>query len=164
MKPLFFILMIVALIAPSLAVLTDYQSGFEAGLKSGFTLGQSYQQMNDGKISVEQYNQVAASYNALIQSLFMGNQSALAALMIRPVSGVNPTYYPTSTYGKPVHAIDASWNQTNTIIGTTTGNMNQATLDQIAAQNGYSRDDTNGQKPMANARPRSEWDGYLGGV
>lgn len=111
------LVLLAVLVAPSLAALTDYQSGFEAGLKSGFSLGKAYQQSTDGKISIQQYNQVAASYNALIQSLFAGNQTALGNLMVSPMtSGGNAGYpaYPTSTSGKPIHAVDASWNQSQT--------------------------------------------------
>ena len=79
------LVLLAVLVAPSLAALTDYQSGFEAGLKSGFSLGKAYQQSTDGKISIQQYNQVAASYNALIQSLFAGNQTALGNLIVSPM-------------------------------------------------------------------------------
>ena len=114
------LVLLAVLVAPSLAALTDYQSGFEAGLKSGFSLGKAYQQSTDGKISIQQYNQVAASYNALIQSLFAGNQAEMSTLLIGLMStDVPANVYPVSSYAnKPVHAIDASWNQTNrTVLG-----------------------------------------------
>ena len=121
MKKTFFVLFVLSsLIVPSLAALTEYQTGFEAGLKAGFTLGQSYQQSNDGKISTNQYDQVAASYNALIQSLFAGNQTAINALLVpttTPVQlGANAAYpgLPSSGRIKPLHGVDASWNQSLT--------------------------------------------------
>ena len=118
---LFTLILLAVLIAPSYAELTDYQKGFEAGLKSGFALGQAYQQSNDGKISIQQYNQVAAQYNALIQSLFAGNQTAISTLLIpATTTDVPANVYPvSSSYNNPkVHAIDASFNQTNrTVMG-----------------------------------------------
>ena len=56
-------------------------------------------------------------YNQFIQSIFAGNLTAINTLLINPTSAattdVSPNMYPASTANyKPIHAIDASWNQT----------------------------------------------------
>ena len=108
---------------PAMAELTDYQKGVQAGIKAGFSMGRSYQQSYDGRLDIGQYNQAINNYDQIIQSVFAGNQTAINTLLINPTSSattdVSPNMYPvTSSYNKPIHAIDASFNQTNrTVMG-----------------------------------------------
>ena len=105
---------------PAMAELTDYQKGVQAGIKAGFSMGRSYQQSYDGTLDVGRYNQAVNNYDQTIQSIFAGNQTAINTLLINPTStattDVNPNVAPANSYRKPIHAIDASFNQTNTTV------------------------------------------------
>ena len=108
---------LIVLLIPAMAELTDYQKGVQAGIKAGFSMGRSYQQSYDGTLDAGRYNQAINNYDQTIQSVFAGNQTAINTLLIYPTSAattdVSPNMYPASnSYNKPVHAIDASWNQT----------------------------------------------------
>jgi len=108
---------LIMLLIPAMAELTDYQKGVQAGIKAGFSMGRSYQQSYDGTLDIGRYNQAINKYDQTIQSIFAGNQTAINTLWINPTSSattdVSPNMYPiTSSYSKPIHAIDASWNQT----------------------------------------------------
>lgn len=105
---------------PVMAELTDYQRGVEDGIKAGgritYYLGAAPYDTN----SANQYSNLVNPFNAWLQSVFGSNQTALNTFWMKPLSSnVNP-YSTTSynTYNKPIHAIDASFNQTNrTILG-----------------------------------------------
>jgi len=103
---------LIVLIIPATAELTDCQKGVQAGIKAGFSIGRSYQQSYDGTLDIGRYNQAINKYDQTIQSIFAGNQTAINSAATTDVS---PNMYPpvTSSYNKPIHAIDASWNQTN---------------------------------------------------
>src|SRR5271157_988268 len=108
---------LILLLIPAMAELTDYQKGVQAGIQAGFSIGRSYQQSYDGTLDAARYNQAINQYNQFIQSIFAGNQTAINTLLINPTSAattdVSPNMYPASTANyKPIHAIDASWNQT----------------------------------------------------
>ena len=115
------VMVLVMFAIPAMAELTDYQKGAQAGIKAGFSMGRSYQQSYDGTLDTGRYNQAINQYDQTIQSIFAGNQTAINTLLINPTSyattDVSPNMYPvTSSYNKPIHAIDASWNQTNQAI------------------------------------------------
>ena len=121
MNKILVITALIVLLIPAMAELTDYQKGVQAGIKAGFSMGRSYQQSYDGTLDSGRYNQAINQYDQTIQSVFAGNQTAINTLLINPTSAaatdVSPNMYPvTSSYNKPIHAIDASWNQTNQAI------------------------------------------------
>jgi hypothetical protein len=113
---------LIVLLIPANAELTDYQKGVQAGIKAGFSMGRSYQQSYDGTLDIGRYNQAINQYDQTIQSIFAGNQTAINTLWINPTSAattdVSPNMYPpvTSSSNKHIHAIDASWNQTNQVV------------------------------------------------
>ena len=102
---------------PVMAELTDYQRGVEDGIKAGgritYYMGAAPYDTN----AAQQYSGMVNQFNSWLQSVFGSNQTALNLFWMRPLSSsVMPIS--TSSYNKPVHAIDASWNQTNrTIMG-----------------------------------------------
>jgi hypothetical protein len=145
-----------------MAALTDYQSGAMAGIQAAYRMGMAYQQVRDGKLDIGSYNQMVTAYNLGIQKAFAGNQTTINYLTVGTYSAIP---YPQYGSSKPVHSIDGSWNQTIPVIARTTDDMNQATIDKLNAQNGYSRDDTNGVRAVGNdAKARSQFDNYLGWV
>jgi hypothetical protein len=108
MRKTIFIIIILALVAPSLA-LTDYQQGVLDGLNRGWNLALLYDQAKNGDPSA--YNQAVPKYNDWITSIFGQNDS----LMIKPLNNpAQPQYYSVTQTLKPIHKIDASFNQTQT--------------------------------------------------
>ena len=106
---------------PVMAELTDYQRGVEDGIKAGgritYYMGAAPYDTN----ATQQYSTMVNPFNSWLQSVFGSNQTALNLFWMKPLSSnVNPNVVPysTSTYNKPIHAIDASFNQTNrTVMG-----------------------------------------------
>jgi hypothetical protein len=102
---------------PAMAELTDYQRGVEDGIKAGgritYYLGAAPYDTN----AAQQYSSLINPFNSWLQTVFGSNQTALNIFLMKPYSSIaNP--YRTSVYNKPVHAIDASFNQTNrTVLG-----------------------------------------------
>jgi len=106
MRIVAFALIVIALMIPALA-LTDYQKGVLDGLRYGWLMSQRYDGAKTGEVAL--YNQEVAKYNAWIEGIFGRNES----LMLKNFTQVSPTTpYSARIYQSPVHAIDASWNQT----------------------------------------------------
>lgn len=109
MRKIIFVLAILVLITPSLA-LTDYQRGVLDGLNRGWYMAQKYDQANTGDPTA--YNQAIPKYNEWIVSIFGQNES----LMLKPINqALQAQPYFISKTIQPVHAIDASWNQTSLV-------------------------------------------------
>jgi hypothetical protein len=105
MRKAVLIFIMLALIAPSLA-LSDYQRGVLDGLSHGWFMAQRYDQAVDGDPIA--YNQAVARYNAWIESIFGQNET----LMLKNITAPAKTQpYSISRTITPVHAIDATWNQ-----------------------------------------------------
>jgi hypothetical protein len=106
---------------PVMAELTDYQRGVEDGIKAGGRITYYMGAAPYDTKAAQQYSGMVNQFNSWLQSVFGSNQTALNLFWMRQLSSdVNPNVnpYSTSTYNKPVHAIDASWNQTNrTVMG-----------------------------------------------
>ena len=91
--------------------LSDYQRGVLDGLNRGWNMAQRYDQANGGDIAP--YNQVVPEYNAWIQAIFGMNES----LMLQPFAASAKTKpYSISKTFNPVHSIDASWNQSKSLL------------------------------------------------
>ncbi|MGB5099360.1 MAG: hypothetical protein WBN94_02020 [Methanothrix sp.] len=104
------LLFIFSLIDSSLA-LSDYQRGVLDGLNRGWNMSQRYDQAKAGNIVP--YNQAVAEYNAWIQAIFGTNES----LMLQPfAASTNPKTYSISKTFTPKHSIDASWNQSKSLL------------------------------------------------
>jgi hypothetical protein len=106
MKIMAIALIMFAIIVPSMA-LTDYQQGVLDGLSRGWQMAQKYDQAKTGDPTV--YNQRVPDYNSWIESIFGKNES----LMLTNIStNAQMQPYAISKTYTPVHAIDATWNQT----------------------------------------------------
>jgi len=102
--PIILILM-AALVSPTPA-LSDYQKGVLEGLNRGWNMAQRYDQAKAGDATG--FNQAVPDYNSWIESIFGKNES----LMLKPItSPLAVNQYSASRTFKPVHSIDASWNQ-----------------------------------------------------
>ncbi|MCX6669265.1 MAG: hypothetical protein NTV25_05585 [Methanothrix sp.] len=106
MRKILLILILLALIAPSLA-LTDYQRGVLDGLNRGWFMAQRYDQAQAGNPTA--YNQAVLEYNTWIESLFGKNESLMLKTILPSPRGQPYSISKTFT---PIHEIDASWNQT----------------------------------------------------
>jgi hypothetical protein len=108
---------ILSLVAiPAMAELTDYQKGVNDGLASGLRIGYLLGGAPYSTSANQQYSSMVNSFNSWLQSEFGSNQTEINLFWMKPLSSdVNPNVVPysTSTINKPVHAIDASFNQTN---------------------------------------------------
>jgi hypothetical protein len=100
-------LAILGLIIPCLAI-TDYQRGVLDGLNHGWTMGQRYDQAQSGDAS--SYNQAVPQFNSWIMGIF-GNNESLMLKNVTGTAGVQANQYSIRKTFSPVHAIDASWNQ-----------------------------------------------------
>jgi hypothetical protein len=112
------IVAMISLVAvPVMAELTEYQRGVEDGLKAGGRVTFYYGAAQYDTKAAQQYGSMVNQFNSWLQSVFGSNQTALNLFLMKPLpSYVNP--YSTSTNNKPIHAIDASFNQTNrTVLG-----------------------------------------------
>jgi hypothetical protein len=114
MKRVLFALLIVffalSLIGSSLA-LSDYQRGALDGLKWGWNMSHRYDLANAGDIIP--YNQAVSEYNAWIRAIFGMNESLM--LQTFAASAEPQPYSITKTYN-PIHSIDASWNQSKSLL------------------------------------------------
>lgn len=110
MKSALIMLLIFSLIGPSLA-LSDYQRGVLDGLQWGWNLSHRYDQAKAGDIAP--YNQAVPEYNAWIMAIFGTNES----LMLKPIAALSKPdpYYISKTF-TPIHSIDASWNQSSSML------------------------------------------------
>jgi len=99
-------LTIFAITVPSTA-LTDYQQGVLDGLSHGWQMAQKYDQAKTGDPAA--YNQLVPDYNAWIEGIFGKNESLMLATITK--NAKTQPYAISKTY-TPIHAIDASWNQT----------------------------------------------------
>jgi hypothetical protein len=98
--------LIVALMSLSLAS-TDYQRGVLDGLRQGWSMAQRYDQAKAGDPTA--YNLAVPDYNTWIEGIFGRNES----LKLKPFAASNTAEpYSISKTVSPIHAIDASWNQT----------------------------------------------------
>jgi len=119
MKILSFALLIVLIAfvqtGPSLAfsdlALSDYQRGVLDGLKWGWNMSHLYDQAKAG--NVVSYNQAVTEYNNWIRSIFGMNESLMLQTFAAPTRP--QPYYISSTYN-PIHSIDASWNQSKSLL------------------------------------------------
>jgi hypothetical protein len=113
MRRVLIVLVLLALTAPCLA-LTDYQKGVLEGFTRGWSLAQRYDQAQTGGDPAS-YNQAVPKYKEWVASIFGQNSSVMPALDVINKAAQGQPYTASKNLG-PVHAIDASWNQTKTLI------------------------------------------------
>lgn len=97
--------------AASCTALSDYQRGVLDGLNRGWSMAQKYDKALEGDTS--SYNQAVPEYNAWIMAIFGRNETMMMKFL--PSSG-GSSVYAISRTNNPVHAIDASWNRTNSLL------------------------------------------------
>jgi hypothetical protein len=105
------ILLFVFNLIDSSRALSDYQRGVLDGLNRGWNISHRYDQAIAGDIVP--YNQAIQEYNAWIQAIFGTNES----LMLQPLAESARTRpYSISKTFNPIHTIDASWNQSASLL------------------------------------------------
>jgi hypothetical protein len=91
--------------------LSDYQRGVLDGLERGWNMCQRYDQAKAGDIAP--YNQAVPDYNAWILAIFGRNESLMLQTFAAPAKA-EP--YSIGKRFTPIHSIDASWNQSNSML------------------------------------------------
>jgi hypothetical protein len=91
--------------------LSDYQRGVLDGLNWGWNMSHLYDRAKAG--DVVNYNQMAIEYNDWIRSIFGMNESMMLKTFAAPAK--SQPYYISRTYN-PIHSIDASWNQSKSLL------------------------------------------------
>lgn len=105
---------------PAMADMTDYQKGVHDGLMNGLKIAYLLGGAPYNTNSNQQYSNMINPFNSWLQSVFAANQTEISFFWMKPLTtDVNPNVVPYSTSKyKPVHAVDASFNQTNrTVMG-----------------------------------------------
>ncbi|OPY49433.1 MAG: hypothetical protein A4E48_02287 [Methanosaeta sp. PtaU1.Bin060] len=113
MRRVLIVLMLLMMLAAPCLALTDYQKGILEGFTRGWTLAQRYDQAQTGDPT--SYNQAVPKYNEWVASIFGQNSSVMPALEVIKTASQSQPYTASKTVG-PVHAIDASWNQTKSVM------------------------------------------------
>lgn len=91
--------------------LSDYQRGVLDGLNWGWNMSHRYDLAQEGDIVA--YNQAVPEYNAWIRAIFGMNES----LMLQTIAkSVKPQPYSITRTFNPIHSIDASWNQSKSLL------------------------------------------------
>jgi hypothetical protein len=104
------LLSIFNLIDSSLA-LSDYQKGVLDGLSWGWNMSHRYDLAIAGDTVL--YNRAVPEYNAWIQAIFGRNESLMLQTF---AASAKPNPYSLSKISTPIHSIDASWNQSKSIL------------------------------------------------
>lgn len=112
---IFAILVLLSLVAiPALGELTDYQKGVMDGMKAGLRMGKLLGAAPYDPAQAQEYANMVETFNQGLSSIFGENTEAIKMFWMSPLPG----YSPSTFSNKPIHAIDASWNQTNkTVLG-----------------------------------------------
>jgi hypothetical protein len=86
-RPTAIIAMFSLMALPVLAELTDYQQGVYDGLRAGGQIGYLLGAAPYDATAAQQYNITVNQYNAWLQSVFGGNQTAINNFWMNPLSG-----------------------------------------------------------------------------
>ena len=113
----FAILVLLSLVVvPVMGALTDYQQGFEYGLKAGMRMGRLLGAAPYDSSQAQTYDGLVDVFNRGLASVFGDNQTAITMFQLPPFetaySGMTLQNF---TGFKPIHAVDASFNQTRTV-------------------------------------------------
>ncbi len=133
---IFALLMLVAM--PALGALTEYQQGFEDGLKAGLRMGRLLGAAEYDPNQAQEYDKLVTTFNQGLVTIFGNNQTALNMFSLPPYSsGYSGMTLQNFTSTKPIHAIDASFNQTRRINPDITGKYYGYDLDSYIAMTGH---------------------------
>lgn len=105
-------------VIPALGELNDYQKGAMDGMKAGLRMGRLLGAAPYDSASAQEYNNLVSSFNQGLAVLFGDNQTALKMFWMTPLgSAAQGTGYSelNNLSYKPIHAIDASFNQSRKV-------------------------------------------------
>lgn len=104
-------------VIPALGELTDYQRGAMDGMKAGLRVGRLLGAAPYDSASAQEYNNLVSSFNQGLAALFGDNQTALKMFWMTPYGSTQTAAYNelNNLSYKPVHAIDASFNQSRKV-------------------------------------------------
>jgi hypothetical protein len=137
----FAVLVLLSLVAiPALGELTDYQKGVTDGLAAGMRIGRLLGAAPFDPNEAQTYNGQVDSFNRGLSAVFGNNQTALDMFWMQPY-GAGSSYSGMTLQNfsstKPIHAIDASFNQTRRVNPDITGKYYGYDLDTYIAMTGH---------------------------
>jgi len=137
----FAVLFLLSLVAiPALGELTDYQKGVTDGLAAGMRIGRLLGAAPFDPNEAQTYNGQVDSFNRGLSAVFGNNQTALDMFWMQPY-GAGSSYSGMTLQNfsstKPIHAIDASFNQTRRVNPDITGKYYGYDLDTYIAMTGH---------------------------
>ncbi|MCJ7443785.1 MAG: hypothetical protein MUO26_04525 [Methanotrichaceae archaeon] len=115
-KSLATIFILLVIVMPALGEMADYQKGVMDGLEAGLRMGRLFGASQYDSSQAQMYNEQVNNFNQGIAKIFAGNQTAIERFWMMPLSAYG-SYTPGTIARKPVHALDASFNQTNIVLG-----------------------------------------------
>ncbi len=114
---IFAVLTLLSLVViPAMGELTDYQRGVADGLTNGLRMGRLLGAAPYDADSSMKYNDQVTTFNQGLAAVFGNNQTALNMFWMQPFGNGITTAAALGNYSsKPIHAIDASFNQTRKV-------------------------------------------------
>ncbi len=101
-------------VIPAYGEMTDYQKGVMDGLQAGLIMGKLLGAAPYDPAQAQEYNSQVNPFNQGLTAVFGDNQTLLSMFWMQPQASTVATSL-GSYSTKPVHAIDASWNQTRRV-------------------------------------------------
>ena len=101
-------------VIPAQGEMTDYQKGVMDGMKAGLIMGKLLGAAPYDPAQAQEYNNQVNPFNQGLTTVFGNNQTLLSMFWMQPQGSTTPISL-GSYSAKPVHAIDASWNQTRRV-------------------------------------------------
>jgi hypothetical protein len=103
-------------VIPALGEMTDYQKGVMDGLQAGLRMGKLLGAASYDPAQAQEYSNQVNAFNQGLSGVFGNNQTVLGMFWMQPQASSAVTATPLGSYStKPIHAIDASWNQTRRV-------------------------------------------------
>jgi len=102
---------------PALGEMTDYQKGAMDGMKAGLRMGKLLGAAPYDPTEAQKYNELVDAFNQGLSALFGNNTEAVQMFWMTPFGSTQGAGYSAlnNLSFKPIHAIDASFNQTKTV-------------------------------------------------
>jgi hypothetical protein len=110
------LVMISLVVVPVMGAMTEYQQGFEDGLKAGMRMGRLLGAAPYDSDQAQSYDSLVDVFNQGLASVFRDNQTAIAMFQLPPFETAYAGMTLRNFTGfKPIHAVDASFNQTRRV-------------------------------------------------
>lgn len=148
---------------PVMAELNDYQKGVMDGMKAGMTMGKLVGAAPYDPAAANNYNGLVDRFNQGLADIFGDNQTAIQMFRLSPYGSAQGEGYNTAnslSFG-PIHAIDASFNQSRKVIPDAQGQIHGYDPDTYYTMVGM---DPNAKVPNYNSYTSQDAYGNLGGV